>query len=820
MPIKPLRAKELYRACDPATLSFRTTAELADPDAILGQERAVEALQFGIGMRSEGYNLFVLGPSATGRHALVRQFLERRAAGEPKPRDWVYVNNFEIAHRPNAVALPPGRAVALRYDMERFIEELQAAIPAVFESDEYRTRRQAIEEEFKERQEGAFQEVQAEAQRRGLALVQTPTGLVLAPVKGNEVMPPEEFRGLPEPARKAMESDIEELQKRLQETVRQLPEWDRERRHKVREVNREMTQLAVTNLIAALKRTYADLPEILGYFDAVQHDVIEHVDIFLPQEAQSLPAMMQPAAAAAIAARVAALRRYQINVLVSSDGAVGAPVVTEEMPAQANLVGRVEHMQEMGALMTDFTLIKPGALHRANGGYLVLDALRLLQQPYAWEALKRALRSRVVAIESPAQMLSLISTVSLEPEPIPLDVKVVLIGERQLYYQLSRLDPDFDGLFKVAVDLEEDMRRNPETTAAYARLIAAMARRCSLRPVNRQGVARIIEHAARLAGDRDKLTVRIGWITDLIREADYFAGNGSRRAISAGDVQSAIDAHIHRSDRVRDRVQESILDETMLIATDGEAVGQINGLAVLDLGNFAFGRPNRISARVRLGTGEVVDIERRVELGGPLHSKGVLILSAYLGAHFAAEHPLSLSASLVFEQSYGGVDGDSASSAELYALLSALSDLPIHQGFAVTGSVNQHGEVQAIGGVNEKIEGFFDICNSRGLDGRQGVLIPQANVKHLMLRNDVVAAVRSGRFRVFAVAKIDQGIEILTGRAAGAPRKDGSYPPDTVNRLVQDRLLQLATKRREFGRRDNSDNDGNNDKTVKLEKPA
>jgi lon-related putative ATP-dependent protease len=493
------------------------------------------------------------------------------------------------------------------------------------------------------------------------------------------------------------------------------------------------------------------------------------------------------------------VRRYQVNVIVDHSGATGAPVIYEDHPTAQNLVGRIEHMAQMGALITDFNLIKAGALHRANGGYLILEARKVLLQPFAWEELKRALSSEEIRVEVLGQTLSLISTVSLEPEPIPLDVKVVLLGERLLYYTLSQLDPDFAELFKVAADFEDQMDRTSENHLLYARMIATMVRQEGLRPFDRQAVARVIEQSARIAGDAERLSTHVQSIADLLREADYWAGEAQRGVVSAADVQRAIDAQIYRSDRVRERLQEEIQRGTILIDSQGAKVGQVNGLSVITLGQFAFGRPSRITARVRLGRGEVVDIEREVALGGPIHSKGVLILSSYLGARYAMDRPLSLSASLVFEQSYSGVEGDSASSAELYALLSALADLPIKQGLAVTGSVNQYGQVQAIGGVNEKIEGFFDVCRAQGLTGEQGVLIPASNVKHLMLRPDVVAAVAAGQFRVYAVETIDQGIEVLTGVPAGERDAQGEFPAGSVNQRVEARLIALSEKRLAFG---------------------
>jgi lon-related putative ATP-dependent protease len=737
----------------------------------------------------------------------VRQVLEARARATAPPCDWVYVNDFADAHRPRALSLPRGRAARFADDMAATLAELRAAIPSVFESDEYRTRRQAVEEEFKERQEGAFNEVQEEARKRGLALLRTPTGLALAPMQNDEVMPPDVFHKLPPPVRKQIEQDIAEMQERLMHAIEELPQWQSEYRRRLRELTQEVTQVVVASVMRGLQERYADLENVSGYLEAAAQDIAQHVDLFLPSEgggpAAGLAGMANPFAGQmrADAAREGALTRYKVNALVADGPEPGAPVIAEDLPTLPNLVGRVEYQQEFGALTTDFTQIIAGALHRANGGYLVLDALKLLQQPLAWDALKRALQARRIKIESPAQMLSMISTVSLEPEPIPLDVKVVLIGERHLYYLLSSLDPDFNLLFKVAVDFEEELPRHADNALAYARLIATQARHRGLRALHRPAVARVLEHASRLADDAERFSLAIGRIDDLLREANHFAGEAGHKLIERADVEQAIAAQIRRADRIRERSHELILRETVLIDTDGEAVGQINGLAVLSVGNFTFARPSRISARVRIGSGEVVDIERRVELGGPIHSKGVMILSSFLGARYAMDRPLSLTASLVFEQSYGGVDGDSASSTELYALLSALAGLPIRQSLAVTGSVNQFGRVQAIGGVNEKIEGFFDICRGRGLTGRQGVLIPEANVKHLMLREDVVVAARAGRFHVYPVASIDEGIELLTGTPAGASGKGGGYPSGTVNRMVQDRLAEFAEQRRRFGAR-------------------
>jgi lon-related putative ATP-dependent protease len=796
-PIKALKPEQLYHRCDPGQFKFKTTAELDDLAEVLGQTRAVDAIQFGIGIQREGYNLYAMGPPGLGKHSVVRRFLEQRAAAEPVASDWCYVHNFEQGHKPRALKLPPGRAQKFGADMARLIEELRAAIPAAFETDEYRARRQEIDEELSERQEKAFADLRERAKKEDVTLIRTPGGLGFAPVKGGEVMDPDAYHKLPEERRKHIENAIEGFQEELAKVVHQIPKWRRESQRKLKELNREVTQVAVNSLIEELKAEYEGLPAAQDYLVAVQKDVLENAEDFRQPKEGEPPTLFgipigQPDTSETT------LRRYRVNVLIDHRESKGAPVVYEDNPTHDNLVGRIEHVAQMGTLVTDFMLIKAGALHRALGGYLVLDALKLLVQPFAWEALKRSLRSREVRTESLGQTLSLVSTVSLQPEPIPLQVKVVLVGERLLYYLLYALDPEFGELFKVAVDFEEQMSRKPKADQLYARLIGTLARKETLHPLDRTAVARVIEHSSRLAGDAEKLSIQMRGLHDLVREADYWARLDQRDVVRAEDVQRAIDAQEHRASRVRERLQEEIQRGTILIDTGGERVGQVNGLSVLQLGGYAFGNPSRITARVRLGGGRVVDIEREVELGGPIHSKGVLILSGFLAGRYVPDRPLSLSASLVFEQSYAGVEGDSASSAELYALLSALAEVPIKQSLAVTGSVNQHGQVQAIGGVNEKIEGFFDVCKARGLAGDQGVLVPASNVKHLMLRQEVIEAAASGKFHIYPVETIDQGIEILTGRPAGKRGKDGRFPPGTINFRVEQRLSEFAERARSF----------------------
>ena len=798
--VKQLEPEQLYHHVDAKQLLFETTDDLENLQEFIGQPRAVEAMRLGTGIQRSGFNVFVLGPTGVDKQAFVRQFFERQAENEPVPSDWCYINNFDESYKPTALELPAGKGVELRRDMERLVEELRTALAATFESEEYQNRRQAVAEEFKERQEQAFKGLQDRAQEHQLAVLRTPAGLAFAPVRDGEVLSREEVEKLSEEQRKQLEQEVEGLQEELQKILRQMPGWQREMRDKVRQLDHEVAAFAVGGLIDELREKYGSFGKVTDYLDDLRKDVVENASEFFSseQEGTNVVNALMGGGQQRGGRASPSLRRYQVNVIADHGSSEGAPVVYEDSPALQNLIGRVEHMAQMGALLTDFNLIKPGALHKANGGYLILDARKLLLQPYAWEGLKRALQAGEVRIESVGQMLSLISTVSLEPEPIPLKVKVALVGEPLLYYLLWQMDPDFADLFKVAADLADDMERNPENQLLYARLIATLARGENLRPFDRGAVARIIEYSSRLVGDAQKMSMQMRHISDLLQEADYRAGQEGRDAVSAADVQRSIDARIYRSDRLRERAQEAILRETVLIDTQGERVGQVNGLSVAQLGEFAFGRPTRITAQVRMGKGEVVDIEREVELGGPIHSKGVLILSGFLGGRYAAERPLSLSASLVFEQSYSGVEGDSASSAELYALLSAIAQVPIEQSFAVTGSVNQYGQVQAIGGVNEKIEGFFDVCKERCLSGDQGVLIPSSNVQHLMLRQDVVDAVSGGQFHIYPVAHIDQGIELLTGVPAGERDKEGKYAEGTINARVEQRLAELAQKQAQF----------------------
>lgn len=794
MPIKPLSPDALYRSVPLDTIPFDHTDSAPDHAEPVGQERAVEAVAFGIGMRGQGYNLFCMGPEGTGKASLVRRFLHEAAAEQPVPDDWCYVHNFAQPTKPRALHLPRGRARPLAKAMDELVEDLRLAIPSAFETEEYRNHRKQIEEEFKARQDEALDKHRKRAEEQNVALMRTPMGLALAPIKDGEVLGPDDFQKLPDEEQKEFKDRMQALQKALEDSLRAMPRWERDKRDRVKALNRETAGHVVSHALDDMRETFQDCPAVDAYLGQVHDDILENVALFLPEsneEEEKIPAVLRQELAEG-----GRYQRYQVNVLVAHDTNGGAPVVEEDHPIQPNLVGRIEHRQQFGALTTDFNLIRPGALHRANGGYLVLEARKLLTHPFAYDDLKRALRRREITIEAPGAAWGIWSTQALEPEPIPLDVKVVLLGEPMMFYMLSEYDPDFRELFKAHADFNVRMHRTDDTTRDLALLLANMARDKGLMPLDKTAIARVIEHGARLADDQDKLTAHMGNLADLMREAEYYARRTGAEVITAGHVREAVAASHRRNDRIPTAMREEIERGTIHVATDGEVIGQVNGLAVLEFGPVLFGRPSRISARARLGRGELTDIERESDLSGPLHSKGVMILSSFLASRFAEDGPLPLQATIVFEQSYGMIDGDSASSTELYALLSALSGFPIRQGLAVTGSVDQFGRVQAIGGVNEKIEGFFDVCQARGLTGDQGVLIPADNQPHLMLRDDVVEACRAGRFHIYPVTSIDEGIQLLTGVPAGDKDDDDQWTPGSLNRAVASRLTSWIRRAR------------------------
>jgi predicted ATP-dependent protease len=793
-PTGPLPAAALARRCDPAALGCALSTELPDLDEVIGQARARAAVELALAMPHDGYHLYVMGPPGSGKRALVRQAIaaQRARAGAAPRSDWVYVNNFAQPHRPLALELPAGRGAALRADMRRLVEDLRATIPAVFESDEYTTQAEAIGADINARAARAMEAVIEEAQRNGIAMIRTPTGFSFAPVKDGEVMPPPEYEKLPPEERDRIERTIAMLQEQLVRVLRQQLKLRQEHSERVRALNRKMTLLAVDHAVDEIKERYADLPRVLEYLDAVRADVVDNADDFRRPETE---------AEGGERTSRAPITRYEVNVLIDAGGA-DVPVEVVDLPTYQTLVGRVDHIARFGTLVTDFTLIQAGSLHRANGGYLLIDALKLLTQPFAWAALKRALARREVRIESMAEMYSIVSTVRLEPEPIPLRVKVVLFGERELYELLTRFDPEFTELFRVGADLDEDFPRDAALERQAARVLATHARANGLLPLQAAALARLLDHSARLAGDANKLSARLQTLIDLSVQADQLARAAGAPSIRAADVTAAIEAHRRRASRLHERVQEAILRGTLLIDTAGARIGQVNALAVYEVAGHLFGEPTRITATTRFGEGQVIDVQRETELGGAIHSKGVLILAAFLAARYSEFAPHSIVGSLVFEQTYSVVEGDSASLAELVALMSSLAEAPLAQSLAVTGSVNQLGRVQAVGAVNEKIEGFFDICAARGLDGSHGVIIPADNAQHLMLRDDVVEAVAAGRFAVYAVETVDQAIELLTGIAAGpgAP----PWEEETINGRIARRLAEYAAMRRgepRFGRK-------------------
>ncbi len=789
-----LSPAQLYTPCNPDHLPFAGSEELVDIGAGFAHARAVEALRFGLDIRRPGYNLFVLGDTGSGRHAVVHALVEAGRKRNDPPSDWCYVNNFAQATRPQLLQLPSGRGRALKEAMQGFVAELATAISTAFESNDYRSRIDALEREYKKREDDALRELGREALTRGIALVRSEDGIGFAPLKDkDETMSEDEFAQLPEARRSELERVMEEFEARLTPLVREFPQWRREQAARIKTLSGDALRLAVGHLIDEIRPAWADLPAVTAFLDACLEDVVGTGEAL--RETRKGEEEMETL----LFSGSISVQRYLVNLFVDNAATDGRPVVCEDHPTFQNLIGRVEHIAHQGVLVSNFTLIRAGALQRANGGTLVLDAAKLLVQPYAWEGLKRALGAGQVRIESLGEVYGLASTVQLEPEPVPIDLKVVLVGERLTYYLLAELDPEFAQLFKVAADFESDVERSAENTLLYARLLATLARRESLLPLSREAIARAIEHAARLADDAARLSTQTRRLADLLREADHCATQAGETRIERHHVEQALRAAERRADRLREQQHSAILRGLLLIDSDGTAIGQVNGLAAALLGDFGFAQPVRITAGVRLGEGEVIDIEREVELGGPVHSKGVMILAAFLATRFGRLTPLSLGATLVFEQSYGEIEGDSASLAELCALLSAIGLLPLAQSLAVTGSVNQHGAVQPVGAVNEKIEGFFDLCRARGLTGGQGVIVPAANVQHLMLRADVVEAVAAGRFAVYAVTHVDQAMALLSGLPAGTPDAQGEVPEGSVNYRVAEQLHEMAAARQEFG---------------------
>jgi predicted ATP-dependent protease len=780
--------------CDPAQFDFATTDELPELEVAIGQERALRAIDFSLGMKDSGFNLFLSGETGTGRASTIKKLLKKRARTEPAPFDWCYVHNFRMPDNPVCLSLPAGRGSELSQDMKEMLGGVRANIPKALDSKEYETNKSAIVDENQEKNGELFSVLEKDAVAKGFALQRTVSGLVMVPQKEGRNFTQEEFDALTDDERGKLGEAGGELTEKLNDVLRQVRENEKAMKAALAQLDRDLGLAAVGHEIDPLKEKYAPFEKVVGYLDAVMEDIILNLEDFKEQAPQQspIPGLRMPH-------QEPSFERYEVNVLVDNKGIEGAPVVFEPNPTYNNLFGRIEHVMQMGGMAsTNFTLIKPGALHRANGGYLVVDAREVLINPFAWDALKRCIRSGEIRVEDVLEQYRFMSVASLKPESVPLQAKIIMIGTPWIYYLLFYLEPEYRKIFKVKADFDSRITRTPGILRDYALFVATHCKGEKLVPFDRSGVAGLVEHSARLVEDQQRLSSQFMEIADLIRGASYWAGKEGSPLVTKEIVKKAIEEEVYRSNRIEERMQELFDDGTIMVDTAGMETGQINGLSVITLGDYTFGRPSRVTARVYLGRAGMVNIEREVKLSGPIHDKGVLILTGYLGGKFAHDKPLSFSASICFEQSYEGVEGDSASSTELYSLLSALSGLPLRQGIAVTGSVNQLGKVQPIGGVNYKIEGFFAVCKARGLTGEQGVIIPKSNERHLMLKDEVVDAVRSGTFHIWSVETIDQGIELLTGVPAGDLLPDGGYPEGSVNFLVDRRLRTLVESMKKF----------------------
>lgn len=779
-------AEEVRAVCTSEELGCARTDEIAPLDAIIGQERAVRALEFGLEIDDRGFNIFVAGLPGTGKNTAVQSFLESIAKTKPTPPDWCYVYNFKEPNNPRAIDLPAGKGKMFARDMKEFIWAVRREIPKVFESEEYAKQREETVETFTNERNRLFAELNERAAKAGFIIQPAPTGLFIVPVIDGEPVKDKEFAALPPEKQRELIRRREELEEDVASTFREVQNIERRAHEAVRDLDQRVARFVLGHLLKELRDKYAGLPAVMAYLEAVESDIISNLSLFRGEREGERHAPPW--------AKEDPFRRYEVNVIVDNSETAGAPVVVEYNPTYNNLIGRIEKEAVFGALITDFTMIRAGSLHKANGGYLVIPIEELLRNLFSWDGLKRALRESEVVIEEAAERLGFLATKTLQPEPIRLKLKVILLGDPLLYYLLYHFDPDFQELFKVKAEFGTRMDRTPENVRKYAAFFCMLCKKEELLHLDASAVAKLVEYGSRLAEDQTKLATRFSEIADVVREACYYARKEGADYAKAEHVRRAIDERFYRSNLIQERIQEMIVRGTVMVETTGAKVGQVNGLSVLSLGDISFGKPQRITVTVAAGKEGVIDIEREAKLGGRIHTKGVLILTGYLTEKYAAEAPLTLAARLVFEQSYEGVEGDSASSAELYALLSALSGVPLRQDLAVTGSVNQKGEIQAIGGVNEKIEGFFDVCRAKGLTGEQGVLIPAANRENLMLREDVVEAVREGRFHIYLVKHIDEGIEILTGVPAGERGPDGSFPEGTIHGKVAARLKEMAAQ--------------------------
>jgi lon-related putative ATP-dependent protease len=778
----------LRKSCNSEQFDFATTDDIVAQIGVIGQEQALRSLDFGLDITAKGFNIFALGETGTGKMTTVTTMLKEKAAKEKVPPDWCYVYNFKNPDIPMALSLDPGRGTVLRKDMDDLVKALKADIPKAFESKEYEKQKNQIVEEFQRKQNELFSKLEEEAKQKGFSIKRGVAGIMIVPLKDdNEAMTPEEFGKLDEKTKKDMEKTGRLLQERLNEVFRAMRDTEKFVQEMLTKLERAIAFDALHAPIENLKAKYKGHEKITAYLDDVREDILSHLDEFKTTEEQPspLPFLKMPKPENSFV-------RFSVNVIVDNADTKGAPIVFESNPTYLNLFGRIENKILYGMALTDFSMIRGGSVHRANGGYLIVDALDVLRNAFSYEALKRAIKNQEIKVEDVLEQYRLISTPTLKPEAIPLETKVVIVGTPNLYYLLYNLDPEYSELFKVKADFDSRMERTPDNVGKYARFIAELQKTEKLLPFDRSGVARLVEFGSRLADHQEKLTTRLSSVADLMREANYWAKKDGANFVRGDHVTEAINQGISRVNRIEERIMEATLEDTLIVDTAGEKVGQVNGLAVLDLGDYSFGRPSRITARTYVGKAGIVNIERETKMSGKIHEKAIFIIASYLGSTYAVDKPISLSASITFEQLYEMIEGDSATCAEMYALLSSISGVPLKQSFAVTGSMDQNGDVQPIGGVNQKIEGFFDLCKSRGLDGSHGVIIPGRNVKHLMLKQEVVDALRDGLFSIYSIDRMEEGLEILTGMPAGVMTEERTYPENTVNNLVMKRLTAIS----------------------------
>ncbi|MDH3326993.1 MAG: AAA family ATPase [Gammaproteobacteria bacterium] len=782
-PRNRLSADQVYQQCDAEQFPFETTASVQTHLQSIGQDRALSAIQFGINIQRHGYNLFALGPTGAGKYTLIREALKNHISADHEIFDWCYINNFEPPFNPIALKLPAGIGSRLRKDLQELSDTLSHVIPKAFEAESYDKQILTISTDYQAQEENAFRKLENDAKLKNIAFIQTDTDFTFTPTLNNAAIEPNVFDNLPEKEKESIQSNIGDLQRKLQSILQHLPKWQQESRLKVKKLNNNMAKKAVGFWVSDLKRMYKSHGSIIEHLKAIEENVIENVENFLPQQ-PAPDGLQQPIEIKSI------LAKYCLNLIVDNKDITEPPVVYEVNPTLENIIGTVDSINQYGTLNSDFTMIKAGALHKANGGYLILDAYKLLDKAFSWEALKRALASREINIETASEGSG--GCTSLTPAAIPLDIKIILLGDHHDYFTLSELDPEFNALFKVIADFEDTVSRNQETMLQYAQLISAIIKRHELKPFHRTAIARVVEQSSRWIEDSEKLSTHTGELQDLMTEADYWATQNKQNSVTADNIDKAIEQQLYRTARLKDQAHQSILRDNTIIETAGNTVGQINALTVADLGEFTFGQPSRVTALARLGDGKIIDIEHEANLGGNIHTKGLLILTHFFGDRYLQNKPLSFNASIVFEQSYGGVDGDSASAAELVALMSAIGKLPIKQSIAITGAIDQHGNMLPIGGVNEKIEGFFEICQKRTLTGDQAVIIPHQNAHQLMLCKSVIDAVKNNQFHIYTAKHIDQALEILCDQPIGKRDNDGVFTINTINRSVEDRLLEFA----------------------------